>query len=104
MAMAVLLPDVVKSGKYFIAQTPLFAINEKKYFKPLWNETELEKARSNGKTIQRYKGLGEMNPRELKISLLDEATRNLTSVSYSKNMDDLIKLFSSATEKRRLVS
>jgi DNA gyrase subunit B len=104
MAMAILLPDIVKAGKFFIASTPLFAINEKKLFKPLWNEKELEKARAAGKTIQRYKGLGEMNPNELKISLLDEATRNLMPITYSKNIDSLIKLFSSAEEKRKLVS
>ena len=64
----------------------------------------MEKARKDNRTIQRYKGLGEMNPGQLKISLLDEATRNLTPVQYSKNIDDLIKLFSSAEEKRKLVS
>ena len=104
MAMAILLPEVVKAGKYFIAQTPLFAINEKRTFKPLWNETQLEKARKANKTIQRYKGLGEMNPNQLRICLLDEPTRNLMPVEYSENMDSLIKLFSSADEKRKLVT
>ena len=104
MAMAVLLPDVVKAGKYFIAQTPLFAVTEKKLFKPLWDEKQLEKAREAGRQIQRYKGLGEMNPGQLKVCLLDEPTRNLIPISYSSNMDELVKLFSSAQEKRRLVS
>ena len=104
MAMAVLLPDVVKAGKYFIAQTPLFAVTEKKLFKPLWDEKQLEKARKDGRTIQRYKGLGEMNPGQLKVCLLDEATRNLMPITYSNDMDSLIKLFSSAQEKRRLVT
>jgi DNA gyrase subunit B len=104
MVIAILLPDVIKEGRYFIAQTPLFAINEKKTFIPIWTEKELEKARKQGRTIQRYKGLGEMNPSQLKISLLDEATRNLTPVQYSENIDDLIKLFSSPDEKRKLVS
>lgn len=104
MAMAVLLPDIVKAGKFYIASTPLFAITDKKLFKPLWNEEELEKARASGKNIQRFKGLGEMNPQELKISLLDEATRHLVPIEYSSDMDSLIKLFSSAEEKRRLVS
>jgi DNA gyrase subunit B len=104
MVMGILLPDVIKEGRYYIAQTPLFAINEKKAFIPLWSEEELEKARTAGRTIQRYKGLGEMNPAELKISLLDEATRNLTRVEYSHDIESLIKLFSSAEEKRKLVT
>ena len=104
MVMAILLPDIIKSGHYFIAQTPLFAINEGRNFKPIWNEKELEKAREKNRTIQRYKGLGEMNPRQLKISLLDEPTRNLVPVAYSDDIDSLVKLFSSATEKRKLVT
>jgi len=103
MAMAILLPDIVKAGHYYIAQTPLYAINEKKIFKPLWTEKELETARKKGKQITRFKGLGELSPHQLKICLLDEGTRHLTPVSYSENIDDLIKLFSSAEEKRKLV-
>jgi len=104
MVMGILLPEVVKSGKYFIAQTPLFAIHEKKLFKPLWTEKELEAARKKDKNIQRYKGLGEMNPNQLKVCLLDEKTRNLMPVTYSENIENLIKLFSSAEEKRKLVT
>lgn len=103
MVMAILVPEIVQAGKYYIAQTPLFAINEGKTFIPLWNESELEKARTENRKIQRYKGLGEMNPSQLKVCLLDEKTRNLMPVSYSENIDDLVKLFSSAEEKRKLV-
>ena len=103
MVMAILLPEIVKSGHYFIAQTPLFAINEGKTFIPLWTIEDVDKARKTGRKIQRYKGLGEMNPSQLKVTLLDEATRNLTPIKYTENIDDLIKLFSSADEKRKLV-
>ena len=104
MVVGILLPEIIKQGRYYIAQTPLFAINEKKVFIPLWTEEELEKARKANRTIQRYKGLGEMNPAQLKISLLDEATRNLTPLIYSENISGLTKLFSSAEEKRKLVT
>lgn len=103
MAIAMLMPDIIKSGRYFIAQTPLFAINEKKVFIPLWSEAELEKARSNGRYISRFKGLGELSPGQLKICLLDIKTRNHIPIRYSENITELEKLFSSAVEKRRLV-
>lgn len=103
MVIAILVPEVIIQGRYYIAQTPLFAINEKKTFIPLWNDSELETARNKNRTIQRYKGLGEMNPDQLKICLLDEETRNLMPVSYSENIDELVKLFSSPEEKRKLV-
>jgi DNA gyrase subunit B len=101
--MAILLPEIVKAGMYYIAQTPLFAINDGKIFKPLWTDKEVENARKDEKKIQRYKGLGEMNPAQLKITLLDQATRNLTPITYTDNIDDLVKLFSSAEEKRKLL-
>ena len=44
-----------------------------------------------------------MKPAQLKICLLNEETRNLNPVAYSDNIDDLIKLFSSAEEKRKLI-
>jgi len=104
MVMAILAPKIIMAGNYYIAQTPLFAINEKKTFLPLWTDEELEKARKDNRKIQRYKGLGEMNPSQLKISLLDEKTRRLMPISYSEDIDKLIELFSSAEEKRKLVT
>jgi DNA gyrase/topoisomerase IV subunit B len=103
MVVGILFPEIIKAGRYFIAQTPLFAINEKKTFIPLWDMKQVEKARKEGRTISRFKGLGELNPSQLKVCLLDEPTRHLIPVEYTGNIDDLIKLFSSADEKRKLV-
>lgn len=103
MVIATLMPEVVKTGRYYIAQTPLFAINEKKAFIPLWNDEELEKARKAGRNITRFKGLGELSPKQLKVCLLDVKTRNLIPIKYSTNIEQLRKLFSSAEEKRKLV-
>lgn len=104
MVIAMLTPEIIKQGKYFIGRTPLFAINEKNTFKPLWTDKQLTQAREDGRIITRFKGLGELNPKQLKICLLQESTRHLIKVKYSDNMDDLLKLFSNVDAKRKLVS
>ena len=103
MAIAILMPDIIRNGRYFIAQTPLFAINEKKTFIPLWSDEELEKARKAGRYISRFKGLGELSPQQLKVCLLEQKTRNHIPITFSSDIVELEKLFSSAAEKRKLV-
>jgi len=104
MVIAILTPEIIKAGKYYVAKTPLFAINEKRTFKPLWTKKQLEKAREDGRTISRFKGLGELNPNQLKICLLQESTRHFQKITYTDNIDELLKLFSNVDSKRKLVS
>jgi len=103
MVLAVLVPEIIKKQKYYIAQTPLFAINEGKTFIPLWTEQEVNKARNENRKITRYKGLGEMNPSQLKVCLIDKPTRKLIQLSYTDSLKKLIKLFSESSEKRDLL-
>jgi len=101
--LANLVPDVIKDGHYYLAQTPLYAINKGKTFLPLWNEDSLKKAKEKQEPITRFKGLGELSPWQLKISLLDEKTRHFTKVVFTKDLSKLMKLFSDVQTKRLLL-
>ena len=107
---------LIKNGNIYLAQPPLFKINKGGKITYIKDEKELEKFINNNSkelkkfkkgskefqkyysqeksklNIQRFKGLGEMNPDELWNTTLNPATRNLLKIEYSKNVDKDAKI------------
>ncbi|MFA6365446.1 MAG: DNA topoisomerase (ATP-hydrolyzing) subunit B [Candidatus Paceibacterota bacterium] len=76
-------PKIVDGGFLYIAQPPLFRVQKGKDVQYVYNEAALETIMKQGKeglNIQRYKGLGEMNPEQLWETTLNPQTRALKQV------------------------
>ena len=83
------LPELVKAGHIYIAVPPLYKVTNNRGVKYYYSNSEI--SRKQGE-IQRYKGLGEMEPDELKNTVLDPEKRKLIQVKV-EDYDDIMKLY-----------
>jgi DNA gyrase subunit B len=85
------MPEIIDSGYLYIAQPPLYRISTGKVTKYAQSERDRDRVvrefTTKNVSVQRFKGLGEMNADQLWVTTMDPATRTLLQVEVEEGAE-----------------
>lgn len=98
-----LFPDMVKEGRVYVSMPPLYCWGKDEKTFGWANDVKDIPKNIKSDSIERFKGLGAMNPNQLKYFLVNPETRNVMRIEYPSDIDEFNRILGSSEGKNVLM-
>jgi len=101
MAIWRFAPHIIEEGGLIVILPPLYGTRIKQEFIPIYSQDELEMYRSQNYEISRFKGLGEMDAKDLESVIRGNSREYVVQAPESKTIENAIKMVMNDTPTKR---
>ena len=104
LCLAKFAPDFIKLGKVSVVIPPLYGATKGNKYYPIYDQSKVDQMRTAGFKISRFKGLGEMNPKQLEPIIRSGFEYKVKWPDTEKQFNNLISIITNTELKRAIMN